>query len=247
MGHSSIDIPTIFFFSHSSAAKWWVRWNVCSANWPRPSRPAISCLWFICQSRPTWRQPFHQSFFFFFFSALGLLCTVILPDGASRGPMERMESAAAGCYWDLPSPQSRTGTLSKFSVFFFFLRECVCFVLIVISYPQQLHGSITETTTHGTSTIYRESDSCCAEEVRDYWVYKVNDEFYFLLFFLCVRIDIAFRLKQSPSSTNLERFTGPTNDICCAREFLNNVIAPTFCLKSFLNKCTRREVNKFFK
>jgi hypothetical protein len=49
------------------------------------------------------------------------------------------------------------------------LRECVCFVLIVISYPQQLHGSITENNdTWNIYDIYRESDSCCAEEVRDY-------------------------------------------------------------------------------
>lgn len=34
-----------------------------------------------------------------------------------------------------------------------FFLESVCFVLIIISYPQQLHSSITETTTHGTSTI----------------------------------------------------------------------------------------------
>lgn len=59
------------------------------------------------------------------------------------------------------------------NIFSFFLgRECVCFVLIVISYPQQLHGSITETTKHGTSTI--RSDSSCAKrktEVKDYKVY----------------------------------------------------------------------------
>jgi hypothetical protein len=172
-------------------------------------------------------------------------------------PTRRGESRADGTYGKCSSrlllrssfAPSRTGTLSKFSVFFFFFERVCLFCInsnIVSTTVTWLHHGNNDT--WNIYDIYRESDSCCAEEVRDYWVYKVNDEFNFLLFFVCVRIDIAFRLKQSPSSTaNLKRFTGPTNDICCAREFLNNVIAPTFCLKSFLNKCTRREVNKFFK
>lgn len=244
MGHSSIDIPTIFFSLSLSlpSSGGFVGTSAARIDLGPAGRP--SHVFDSFASRALRDVNFSTPVLLLLFGSWPLVYGHPLRRGESRadGTYGKVQQAAIEIFL---RPISNWNAVK---IFFFFWRECVCFVLIVISYPQQLHGSITETTTHGTSTIYIESDSCCAEEVRDYWVYKVNDEFNFLFFFVCVRIDIAFRLKQSPSSTaNLERFTGPTNDICCAREFLNNVIAPTFCLKSFLNKCTRREVNKFFK
>lgn len=246
MGHSNIDIPTIFFsLSHLPSSGGFVGTSAARIDLGPAGRPSHVFDSFASRALRDVNLSTSPSSS----SSFRLLASCVrssYPTGRVEGPWNVWKVQQQAAIEIFLRPNLELERCQNF-LFFFFLRECVCFVLIVISYPQQLHGSITETTTHGTSTIYKESDNCCAEEVRDYWVYKVNDEFYFLLFFLCVRIDIAFRLKQSPSSTNLERFTGPTNDICCAREFLNNVIAPTFCLKSFLNKCTRREVNKFFK